>query len=218
MSILQNVFMGLARNGQRREITDDRQRGKAAAWIRLRRATILAVVFAVLLGGLWLAGEYVGRRLSISFVVPHEYTGYLVSRWECPGGVVLARDRFGRLDKLTVSFDDKGTACIADPIPRGGFRITGFHYDNGVTAPVIVGGTRGLQGARPPGEMEYIFSPLASIGIGDSRVLGDECTLHEFLATRFGVSTPPAPLDCPPIYVLPNPAISATPGSPAVAY
>ncbi len=172
-------------------------------------ALVVALVVAAYSVGL------MQRRLTVAFIVPDQYLGYLVTRWECPGGIALERSRFGGWQDLTVEFDASGTACIADSIPRDGFRVAGFKFANGEAAPVIVGGTRGLQVNRPVGELEFVFSPLASIGIGNGRILGDECSLQAFLTARFGGAPRYVPPRCEPIYTLPNPALPLTPGLPS---
>ncbi len=93
--------------------------------------------------------------------------------------------------------------------------MIGYREPDGEVAHVIFGGTRGLQGNLPVGETEFVFSPLASIGVGNGRILGDECSLHDFLVERFGVPRRGIAGGCKPIYTLPNSAIPATPGLPA---
>lgn len=175
---------------------------------------VAAIVIAVTLVVAGYGGGLIQRNLTVAFIVPDNYTGYLVTRWECPGGIALARSRFGGWQDLTVEFDARGTACIADSIPGDGFRVAGFRFANGEAAPAIVGGTRGLQGNRPVGELEFVFSPLASIGIGNGQILGDECSLQEFLTARFGGAPRYVSPQCEPVFTLPNPALPLTPGLP----
>lgn len=175
----------------------------------LAAIAVIVVLFAAgYVGGLF------ARQPSISFVVPDNYTGYLVTRWECPGGIALKGAALGGWQDLTVVFDASGTACVADSIPPTGFQVGGFHYGDGRNAPVIVGGTRGPDRASPAGEADYVFSPLASIGIGNGQILGDECSLQEFLTARFGVPPRGNAGECEPIYVLSNRSLPVTPGLP----
>lgn len=184
------------------------------SWLTPRRLAAIIILATVLLAAAWIAWRFAWRGPALAFVVPDGYTGYLVTRWECPGGEIVPRHFLGDYGNHMVYFAADGAACLADAIPRGGFRVVGFSYENGAPAPVIVGGTRALQGNLPPGQTEFVFSPLASLGIGNGRILGDECTLHDFLVERFGVPRRGFAGACDPIYTLPN-AIPATPGLPA---
>ena len=87
---------------------------------------------------------------------------------------------------------------------------------DGSAAPVIEGGThRCWSGPGGPDGADVVVSPLASIGIGNGQILGDECSLRDELAARFGLSTQAPGGVCDAIYVLPNPGIPLTPGIPS---
>lgn len=166
----------------------------------------------LLLGAGWFLWHTATAQLRLTFVVPEGYTGYLAARWECPGGSDLARNTLGGFREQQVVFDVRGTACIAEPIPSHGFRVLGFVDSQGDPLPIIVGGTRALGRETASGSEHFVFSPLASLGVGNGQILGDECTLRVFLETGFAVPERDGP--CDPIYVLPNPALPSTPGVP----
>ncbi|MCA9876881.1 MAG: hypothetical protein KC442_03850 [Thermomicrobiales bacterium] len=177
---------------------------------------VAVVVGAVLLLGLgWDLWHTANQQLGLRFVVPDGYAGYLVPRWECSGGVELQRNALGGFRDQVVTFDADGAACFGEPIPGHGFRVLGYEDAQGNALPVIQGGTRALEMVTETGTgpERFVFSPIASLGVGNGQILGDECALRDFLETEFGV--PERAVTCDPIYTLPNPALSATPGLPA---
>ena len=91
--------------------------------------------------------------------------------------------------------------------------MLGFVDSEGAPLPVIVGGTRTLERETGAGAERFVFSPIASLGVGNGQILGDECRLRDFLEAGFAVPERDGP--CDPIYVLPNPALPATPGVPS---
>ncbi|MFT4037840.1 MAG: hypothetical protein QM692_06645 [Thermomicrobiales bacterium] len=179
---------------------------------RVRVLVALAVALVALTS--WWLWLQVHRQPTLTFVVPDGVSDYLITRWECPGGAALARNAVGGVQDQVVTFSAQGTACIAEAIPSGGYRVADFQDGGGAVLPVIVGGTRSVQGDAASGDAEYVFS-LASLGIGESGQLGDECSLRAFLEREFGV--PVRGVRCDPIWVLPNPVIPATPELPAAS-
>jgi hypothetical protein len=148
---------------------------------------------------------------KVWFEVPSGYQGFLVTRWECFGGVSLplANWLLGNVEAI-ITYDQRGAACVENPIPEGGFRIGGFIYREGGVAPVVIGGTRARQGrSTDPNEPEFVYT-LASIGIGEQGRLGDECSLSTFLHEEFDAPLRPAGMSCDPIWVLPG----TPPGTP----
>lgn len=183
-------------------------------WVKARRegvgcGVIFVAVLLMLIAG-WLLWHAANARLGLRFVVPADYTGYLAVRWECPGRLALERNALGGFRDQRVTLDEQGTACIAEPIPSHGYNVMGFADGRGQSLPVIVGGTRSLARETVAGGERFVFSPLASLGVGNVALLGDECTLSDFLEAGFGLPQRNGP--CDPIYVLPNQALAATPG------
>ena len=177
------------------------------------RSGAVAVSVLLLLGVGWLLWHTANAQLGLEFVAPDGYIGYLAARWECPGGVPLERNALGGFREQQLAFDARGTACIVEPIPSHGYRMLGFVDAQGSPLPVIVGGTRALELDTGAGRERFVYSPLASLGVGNGQILGDECTLRDFLEAGFAMPERGGP--CDPIYVLPNPALPATPGAPA---
>lgn len=128
----------------------------ARKWITPPRLISFVVLASVLLAAAWFFWHIARPGPSLIFLVPDGYTGYLLTRWECRGGELAPRNAMGAYGNHLLAFTVEGTACLADAISRGGFRVLGLDYANGTPAPVIVGGARGLQGSLSAGQMEFV--------------------------------------------------------------
>lgn len=161
-----------------------------------RRLLVYAgiIVVAVLLFLVVVRPIIEARLTIVDYVVPDDYTGWLVVSWDCAGG----RD-FDDLrtdgNHFTVAYDANGIACFTNDPPSPGYGIGGYRYPDGSDAPVQPGGalnaaayyaaTPAAGGTSTPSTTGHTYN-LASIGIGSEGTLGDRCELERFLQARFG--------------------------------
>lgn len=157
----------------------------------------LVVVSALVLPGCQFGAQY-------SYIIPDHYEGFLVIRYECPGGAPL-RDAGGN---VRVVFADNGTACVRDAIASGliiastgttrsgqavRFNGASYHGETGYALVDIAVHTR-IYGPTADG-VKYTFSIL---WVGDLEHLDAlaqsgsyEREVWDFINVQFGLPSMP---------------------------
>ncbi len=95
-------------------------------WPRWRTALGGVVIVAGLLLG-WVGFQSVrdGRPVLIEFLVPRDYSGWLVVSWNCDGGVSFD-DAGSSSRRFVLTFPETGALCLTDDVPADGYVVLGY--------------------------------------------------------------------------------------------
>lgn len=190
---------------------------------RRRLMIFLSAVAAVVIV-LGLIAGYRSIRASspllVNLVVPGSYQGWLVISWNCQGGEHLADHNVsGR--RYSVDFSKEGTLCIADPPPSEGYFVQSYtmpdvNETTEVASPVMRALPHSVKGdeagnttvnpAITAGDHHYDIAYMRVIrranAIGgfpkDQMIMGDQCSLVQFLNQQFGQPTVMVPCSTVP--------------------